>query len=127
MPAAVSEKGRRNKGETRRQYNIRFGNGDKNPPETELPEGTDHLWQWFWNLSKRRRAGPEHISYGDIGEWVRLTETLIDPEEIEVLIAMDDAWMRGVREDQVRAETESAGYTTTDGAGKGKGKAARGR
>lgn len=134
MPAGVTEKGGRKKGETRREYNARFGQSDKNPDPVDIPEGAEHLWAWFWKLSKRRRQGPEHIAYADIGDWSRLTGVILSPADIDAIEAMDDAWMRGVREDQVKAETETKGYTTTDGApktapaaGKPSGRPARGR
>jgi hypothetical protein len=115
MPAASTEKGGRKKGEKRREYNTRFGQSEKNPEPVEIPEGAEHIWNWFWALSKRRRSGPEHIAYQEIGEWSRLTGTLVSPDEIDMLLAMDDAWMLAIREDQDKAEVEAKGYTTTDG------------
>jgi hypothetical protein len=67
------------------------------------PEG-GHLWDWFWTISRRRRSGPEAITYAEIGEWQRVTATLVRPEEITVLMRMDDAFLSEVRAEQQAAE-----------------------
>lgn len=77
-------------GETRRERNTRFG---VESPDADVPEVGDHVWDWFWELSGRRKPGPEPISYAEIGEWQRLTGTQVLPEEVRMLIAMDDAYL----------------------------------
>lgn len=69
-------------------------------PEYEVPEAGDHVWEWFWALSARRRSGPEALTYAEVGEWARLTATPIRPEEVEMLMRMDDAFLSEVREEQ---------------------------
>ncbi|RZZ90593.1 phage tail assembly chaperone [Pseudoxanthomonas winnipegensis] len=68
-----------------------------------MPEEGLHLWEWFWRLSDRRRSGPEAISFGEVGEWARLTGVDIQPDEVGALLAMDDAYLRAAREDQAAA------------------------
>ncbi|MEA5123314.1 phage tail assembly chaperone [Xanthomonas floridensis] len=88
------------KGETRRQRNARF---EQSTPDVDMPEEAVHVWEWFWLISGRRKSGPEAISYSDIGEWQRLTLRDVLPEEVEMLMAMDDAYLRAVREEQAAA------------------------
>ena len=56
-------------GETRRTRNERFGEPS---PEVRVPERGAHIWDWFWQLSARRKSGPEALTFADVGEWTRL-------------------------------------------------------
>ncbi|KWV17132.1 phage tail assembly chaperone [Xanthomonas translucens] len=91
-------------GETRRQRNARFGEPS---PVVEVPEEAAHVWAWFWLLSGRRRSGPEALNYAEIGEWQRLSQQDVLPAEIDMLVAMDDAYLRAVREDQAAARARA--------------------
>lgn len=80
---------------TRAEYNEAFG--------AEVPEDPfiplEHVWEWFWLLNGRRQSGfdsPNPITYGEIGSWSNLTRIIIAPSEIELLIAMDDAFLEQV-------------------------------
>lgn len=85
-------------GETRRQRHKRFGEPD--PPEPHPPDAVDHVWGWFWELSSRRRSGPEALSFAEVGEWQRLMGLQVRREEIELLMQMDDAFVSEVRKEQ---------------------------
>ena len=87
-------------GETRRQRNQKF---NQPAPPVEIPSEGAHLWHWFWSLSNRRPSGPEPLSYAEVGEWQRLTHTPIRPEEVEMLMRMDDAYLAEVRKEQAAA------------------------
>lgn len=65
-----------------------------------MPEAGEHVWDWFWSLSARRKTGPEALTYAEVGEWQRLTATPIRPEEVEMLMQMDDAFLAEVRQEQ---------------------------
>lgn len=69
-----------------------------------LPSEGAHLWEWFWTVSRRRRTGPEAITYSDLDAWRRLTRTPVLPEEIEILMRMDDAFLTEVREELAAAQ-----------------------
>lgn len=84
-------------GETRRERNTRFG---KDSPEYSVPDAGDHVWEWFWELSGRRRSGPEALTYAEIGEWQRLAGVEVRREEVEMLMQMDDAFVSEVRKEQ---------------------------
>lgn len=90
-------------GQTRRQYNAKFG---VESPDPDVPDEAQHVWDWFWDeLTNRRKSGPEPLSYAEIGEWQRLTHTEILPEEIAMLVAMDDAYLKAY---QVEREAQLA-------------------
>lgn len=91
-------------GETRRVRNEKFGAPS---PELQVPDEAAHVWDWFWTLSARRRSGPEAISYAEIGEWQRLAGMPVRPEEVEMLIQMDNAYLDEVGLEQ-RAQAERA-------------------
>lgn len=93
------------KGETRRARNTRFGQPS---PSVEVPPLGQHVWEWFWTLSNRRRTGPEALSFAEIGEWQRLTGTAVLPEEVEMLMQMDDAYLAEVRKEQEAAHVRAA-------------------
>ncbi|HEL3748619.1 TPA: hypothetical protein UMV35_000878 [Stenotrophomonas maltophilia] len=44
------------------------------------------------------------MTFADVGEWCRLL--LVDPlpQEVEMLMAMDDTYLKAVREDQAAAQ-----------------------
>jgi len=92
------------KGETRRQRNARFG---ESTPEVQIPEGAEHVWEWFWELSARRRSGPEAMTFADVGEWQRLMCLDLLPQEVGMLMAMDDQYLAAVREDQAAARARA--------------------
>lgn len=92
------------KGETRRVRNARF---DQPSPDIEIPHFGQHVWDWFWVLSNRRRSGPEALSFAEIGEWQRLTGTAALPEEVEMLMQMDDAYLSEVRKEQEAAQVRA--------------------
>ena len=93
------------KGETRRQRNERFGTES---PDVEVPVEGAHVWDWFWTLSGRRRSGTEALTFADVGEWSRLLQIDLLPQEVEMLMAMDDRYLRAVREDQEAARARAA-------------------
>ena len=60
-----------------------------------------HVWGWFWELSQRRTAGfdsPNPLAWTEIQAWQTLTRTLILPEEIQLILMMDSAWLEAVAE-----------------------------
>lgn len=92
------------KGETRRQRNERF---EEASPDIEVPEEGGHVWDWFWTLSARRRSGPEALSFGEVAEWCRLLLQDVLPAEVEMLMEMDDAYLRAVREEQAASRARA--------------------
>lgn len=89
-------------GEKRRDRNIKFGNQSLNPA-LEIPVEGEHLWEWFWKVSNRRKTGPESISYAEIGEFQRMTGVAVRPGEVDILMAMDDSFLSEVRKEQQAA------------------------
>lgn len=98
------------KGETRRARNARF---EQSTPEVDMPEEAAHVWDWFWLLSGRRRSGPEALSYAELRAWQEMAACDVLPQEVAMLMAMDDAYLRAVREEQAaaRERTPESGNT----------------
>lgn len=97
-------------GETRAERYARFDMAHHVPDEPEVPEYIGYLAEWFWQLSSRRKSGmggPEPIGYADIATWRDLTACDPTPEEICVLIDMDNAYMAAVAKEQ-RDKAEAA-------------------
>lgn len=54
------------------------------------PAVGQRAWDWFWELDKGRQIGMEanSISWGDIGEWQRITGARPEPWELEAIYRM---------------------------------------
>jgi hypothetical protein len=58
-----------------------------------------HVWSAFITLSNSRTqgfSGPNPITYEQIKAWKELTETPVEPREIEVIKRVDTVYMRVV-------------------------------
>jgi hypothetical protein len=65
-------------------------------PPTPFPMLMEHVWSAFINLSNSRTtgfSGPNPITYEQIKAWKELTETPIDPWEIQAVIRLDRVYM----------------------------------
>lgn len=82
----------RREGETRRQFNERFGHES---PDIEPVHGGEFLVNAFWELSRFRSAGlggPEPIRPADIVGWCHLTNFELRPDETKIILRMDAAF-----------------------------------
>lgn len=70
--------------------------------ESPVPEAGGWLWDAFAALH-RARSGPGPIAYGEIAAWAGLTGWPIGSHHVEVLAAMDAAWLAWAREQRKRA------------------------
>lgn len=74
----------------------------------------EHLWEWFWDMSRDRKwgeAGPDPIGLAGIRLWSEMTGTTIRPEEVEIIRDMDDAYRSALaieRADQQRRRKAEA-------------------
>lgn len=71
------------------------------PDEPDIMRGSEHILQWFHQLSATRRpgfSGPAPLNFGDIRAWSDLTGTITRPDEIEAILAMDSAYLEAVSE-----------------------------
>lgn len=65
-------------------------------PPTPFPMLLEHVWSAFISLSNSRTtgfSGPNPITYEQIKAWKELTETPIDPWEIQAVIRLDRVYM----------------------------------
>lgn len=60
------------------------------------PEGTEHIWQTFWELRDTARmgfSGPERLSFFDLDAWMRVRDLKLPGWFIDMIMAMDMAYM----------------------------------
>lgn len=72
---------------------------------TTVPAGGELLWQWFIELGRARTyhaSGPNPIAYAEISAWASLQRWPIAPRHVEILRAMDDAWLNAFYETRKR-------------------------
>lgn len=70
-------------------------------PEIEIPDGAEHLVDWFWTLSATRQQGfngPLPVGFSEIQAWINLTGEIVTREEVEILRLMDAAYLAGIEE-----------------------------
>lgn len=77
------------------------------PPGIDVPDVVSHVWRWFWSLNRRRTQGPNPIGFAEIESWSRMTRTEVLPVEIEMLIAMDDAFITAAAERAEQRRTKA--------------------
>lgn len=81
-------------GISRRERNSRFR--IETPEEPEIPDVVAHVWDYFHELSNRRQSGPEALTHSEVQSWSTLTGTPVSNDEVSMLLAMDDAYLRAV-------------------------------
>lgn len=67
-----------------------------------VPEAGVILWRAFLDLAARRSyhmSGPNPISMSDIEAYARLHRLPLQPHHVALICAMDDAWLKHVRDD----------------------------
>lgn len=92
------------KGETRRERNIKFGQEDKNP-EFEIPLAGEYLWDWFIRLSNViHRVDFNGYYYNlppsEIIAWCKLKHWDITADEYDVISAMDNVFCNELNKDR---------------------------
>ncbi len=63
----------------------------------EFPRLLHHIWIAFCHLNSARQAGfsgPNPITYTELKAWKELTETPLEPWEIEALKKLDQVYLR---------------------------------
>lgn len=81
------------------------------PDEPEIEQGSGHILRWFYELNAKRQAGfssPLPISFTEMEAWIRATGKIVWPDEVEVLAAMDSAYLSAVADFSER-QKESKG------------------
>lgn len=76
----------------------------RRPPELDgppLPECLEYIWGWFIQLHRRRGGGfgPAPISWEAIDAWARRTGADPTPLELELIDAIDCAYMEQAAKD----------------------------
>lgn len=79
----------------------RKGRGPKTIAAPDLPPGTVHIWNAFAQIHAARggsEIGPNPISYLELDAYCRVTKTALGPWEIDVIRALDDAYLASAKE-----------------------------
>lgn len=61
-----------------------------------LPEAGKLFWTMFTELSRSRTGGPmgpNPIQFSEIESWARLNRWPLEPHHVQLIKAMDDAWI----------------------------------
>lgn len=91
------------KGETRRERNIKFGQEDKNP-EFEIPLAGEYLWDWFTRLSNAiHRVDFNGYYYNllpsEVLAWCKLANVEMTEDEYDIITAMDSSFCNELNAD----------------------------
>lgn len=91
------------KGETRRERNLRFDYGKS--PEVDIPSGGEYLWDLFATLSTvihRVDFNGYYYSFppSEILAWCELAKVDITSGEYEIISAMDNVFCNEINEDR---------------------------
>lgn len=85
------------------------------PEQPEIPEGTWHIWP-IWNRLRARTPAGDSVSpitYQGIEAFIRLTGEPVNSDDIEMLEALDDAFVsqisteRSEMQERQREEAEA--------------------
>jgi len=71
------------------------------------PEAGRLLWDAFRALSRTRSyhsAGPNPISYAEIRAWCELMQVPLQPQHVEIIMAMDAAWIADFHNTRLMAD-----------------------
>ena len=91
------------KGETRRERNIKFGQEDKNP-DFEIPLAGEYLWDWFTRLSNAiHRVDFNGYYYNllpsEVLAWCKLANVEMTEDEYDIITAMDTSFCNELNAD----------------------------
>lgn len=91
------------KGETRRERNLRFGQSDS--PEVEIPYAGEYLWELFTQLSNAiHRVDFNGYYYNlppsEIIAWCKLKHWDITADEYDIISAMDNVFCKELNKDR---------------------------
>ncbi|MEM1287119.1 MAG: hypothetical protein AAGH60_02080 [Pseudomonadota bacterium] len=78
-----------------------------------VPEGGHLFWRFFQELSAARTMGPNGpnaIQFTEIEAWARLKRWPLEPHHIDLITAMDQAWVEAVYGEQAK-HSQHAGRT----------------
>jgi len=70
------------------------------PPSPDLPLLLEYIWANFGELTARRgagMAGPNPLTYQEVQAWARLTQRHPSPDEVRLLMRLDDRMLAAFR------------------------------
>lgn len=72
-----------------------------------MPEGAEHVWQWYWGLRGAVGGHERPLSHEHIVSWLTITGDLVTRRECDMLFSMDLAFRKGMAE-EIKINTERA-------------------
>lgn len=76
----------------------------------QVPACLEHVWHWFHDLHSTRRAGfsgPDPLSFSEIQAWMNLTGTIVRPYEVQIIKALDNAFLKHMQKQQQKKKKKS--------------------
>ncbi len=76
----------------------------------EPPEGTEYLWQWFWDLHIGRSygmSGALPLTWSDMYFWSTLRNADLEHWEVGIIRAMDGAYLSEVNKEKPKSSSKS--------------------
>lgn len=95
-------------GETRREFNARYGKSS--PALPSVRDADAYLLRWFWQINSARQWNgmhPQALTFGAVLDWARCYAVAPWTEEVQVLKGMDAVYCEALTEEIVR-QMESA-------------------
>lgn len=71
----------------------------------DIPAALAHVWEWFCELHGSRSGnggGPNPIAFTEIEAWARVTGRLIQPRDVQAIMALDSAFFTELAEQDRR-------------------------
>jgi hypothetical protein len=97
-------------GETRREFNARFG--QPIGPELEVPEHGEYLWNWFWDIvspaSYIRDGEALTLTHNELRCWQQNMGLKVRPFEFDCLMQMSRAWSRSMSVELAKIREQQA-------------------
>ena len=108
-------KGQEPKEVSRLEYNAAFG---VPPPEDipGVPECAFHAWEIWWRLNARRPTGENQtpISWNEMQAFCAMTGTILTPDDVQMIEALDNAYLIAVSEERRGAFDRAREENKTD-------------
>jgi hypothetical protein len=103
----------------RKQHAARIAELKQKLAQPAFPEALAYLWRAHRRMRRRKgagEAGPHPIEFPDIQAFETLTRNRLAPWEVELIEALDDAYLGAVAEHQRQEREQTAPADDPDGA-----------
>lgn len=70
-------------------------------PPCEFPKLLSYIWAAFSVLNRRRSQGmngPNPITFMEVDSWIKTTDQVIKPKDVETILKLDDVFLKVLSE-----------------------------